>query len=164
MIINHSLINIVDFLVEDEIVVNDVVAGDLREEDGSVPADMARSVLGSDSGLYFIFLKILPENKSKVLTKIAHYLPDRPPRPSAPAGRQGPSHRPPACWTPHRSPCRRPATSCGSEWCGRGCSGQSSSGSISPSLSACSLLSCSRSHTPLTSGPCCSSCRTPPRT
>ena len=33
-------------------VVNDVVAGDLREEDGGVPAHMAGSVLGSVSGLY----------------------------------------------------------------------------------------------------------------
>ena len=47
VVIINLLINVVDVLVEDEMVVNDVVTGDLREEDGGVPADVAGSVLSS---------------------------------------------------------------------------------------------------------------------
>ena len=47
MNINLLLINVVDHLVKDEMVLYDVVAGDLGQEDGGVPADMAGSVLSS---------------------------------------------------------------------------------------------------------------------
>ena len=41
------LINVVDDLVQDEMVVNDVVAGHLGQQDGGVPAHVPGSVLGS---------------------------------------------------------------------------------------------------------------------